>query len=253
MSFQLISCTLIWLCSIHNFSHFTPLFPFSASPGWRATQSTPWPPRLPVCPWTHYFSPVRQQQAVVIQYEYVCVGECRSMHSRAQVQRQPVPLLLGSETQSLEAADRQGCVSLWRKKKNSSSVTNGIMWAETCSLSSFLQRARSPWSMPKSSNCISRIPRGTWSDQSQVPRCSIIWCEIWSNFDVTLTSSPDIIVSPGFMLLTPRLALEWTLSRKCAISFHPGWGAPGTGHQGETTRRHSLSPLQERDLWERRG
>lgn len=74
-------------------------------------------PRLPLCPWTHYFSPVRQQQAVVIQDEDVRVGEGRSMHSRAQVQRHPVPLLIGGETQSLEAADRQGCVSLWRKKQ----------------------------------------------------------------------------------------------------------------------------------------
>lgn len=113
----LTSCALIWFCVTHIFGQFTPPFPFSASPGWQSTQSRLWPPRLPLCPWTHYFSPVRQQQAVVIQYEYVCVGECRSMHSRTQVQRHPVPLLLGSETQSLEAADRQGCVSLGCKKK----------------------------------------------------------------------------------------------------------------------------------------
>lgn len=42
------------------------------------------------------------------------------MQSRAQVQRHPVPLLLGSETQSLEAAHRQGCISLWRKKQTNS-------------------------------------------------------------------------------------------------------------------------------------
>lgn len=58
-------------------------------------------------PLTHHFSPVRQQQTVVIQYEDVCMRVWRSMQSWAQVQSHPVPLFLRSEAHGLETALKQ--------------------------------------------------------------------------------------------------------------------------------------------------
>lgn len=65
--------------------------------------------------------------------------------------------------------------------------------------------------------------------------------------------SPDIVLSPGFMLLAPRLTLQGALSYKSTVSFHPDGGAPGAGQQRQGARRQGLSTLQERDLRGRRG
>lgn len=60
--------------------------------------------------------------------------------------------------------------------------------------------------------------------------------------------SPDIIMSPGFVLLATRLAFQRSFSNECIISFHPGGGAPSTGQQRQGARGQGLSTLQERDL-----
>jgi len=60
--------------------------------------------------------------------------------------------------------------------------------------------------------------------------------------------SPDVVLSPGLVLLAPRLALQGALSYESTVSFHPGRGAPGAGQQRQGARREGLSSLQERDL-----
>lgn len=76
---------------------------------------------------------------------------------------------------------------------------------------------------------------------------------IWYQSDFKPQKSPDIVLSPGFMLLAPWLALQGALSCECTVRFHPGGGTPGTGQQRQRTRRQGLRTLQERDLEHKGG
>ena len=59
---------------------------------------------------------------------------------------------------------------------------------------------------------------------------------------------PNVVLSPGLVLLAPRPPFEGPLPRQCTVGLQPGGGAPGAGQQGQGLGGHGLSPLQQGDL-----
>ena len=59
---------------------------------------------------------------------------------------------------------------------------------------------------------------------------------------------PNIVFSPGLVLLAPRLALQRALASESTVGLQPCGGAPGTGQQRQGAGRQGLGSLQQWDL-----